>query len=198
MTRLSTADLDALLTAQIAVAWAGEQGDENPRLGWWRTQLDEEFVGHDLFRALLPRTGQWAALVAARRAAKVVDDGARKRSGAADTLFSLYHFGFDLDEALNDRLRTLVSAGEHPTAALPGLVELLGPFDPAQPYVRKPFARADFADWCAGHAAAVFEETPTGRCVADRDPLRRCDALIGALVPLTKDWPAPYAARGAA
>ena len=58
----STAALDLLLTAQIAVAWAGEGhvGDE-PRLGWWRSNLTSEFGGLDLFERLLPRTFRWAS-----------------------------------------------------------------------------------------------------------------------------------------
>ena len=35
---LSSATIDAILTAQLAVAWAGEGGEE-PRLKWWRTDL---------------------------------------------------------------------------------------------------------------------------------------------------------------
>jgi hypothetical protein len=41
---LPLSDLDAALTAQFAVAWAGETGEE-PRLGWWRTDLVSEFGG---------------------------------------------------------------------------------------------------------------------------------------------------------
>jgi hypothetical protein len=60
-----TSELDLLLTAQIAVAWAGEgHVGEEPRLGWWRSDLTSEFGGRDLFERLLPRTHCWAVLLA--------------------------------------------------------------------------------------------------------------------------------------
>ena len=68
----TAAELDALLTAQIAVAWAGEGGDE-PRLGWWRTDLVDEYGGEDLFARLLPHTARWAVLQAVREAARRTD-----------------------------------------------------------------------------------------------------------------------------
>ena len=51
-----TSEVDALLSAQIIVAWAGEGhvGDER-RLGWWRSDLVSEFGGLDLFQRLLRR-----------------------------------------------------------------------------------------------------------------------------------------------
>jgi hypothetical protein len=53
----TVAELDLLLTAQLAVAWAGEgHVGEEPRLGWWRSDLTSEFGGRDLFQRLLPRT----------------------------------------------------------------------------------------------------------------------------------------------
>ena len=52
---LPTSALDGALTAQLAVAWAGEKGEE-PRLGWWRSDLASELGGEDLFRRLLPHT----------------------------------------------------------------------------------------------------------------------------------------------
>ena len=63
---LTTTELDFLLTAQFAVAFAGE-GGESPRLGWWRTDLVSEFGGHDLFQRLLPSTWAWARQAETRR-----------------------------------------------------------------------------------------------------------------------------------
>ena len=54
-------ELDQVLAAQLALAWAGEAGEE-PRLGWWRSDLTSEFGGEDLFQRLLPRTWRWATL----------------------------------------------------------------------------------------------------------------------------------------
>jgi hypothetical protein len=65
----SAATLDMILTAQLAVAWAGEAGDP-PRLKWWRTDLASEFGGEDLFKRLLPHTWRWAVLEGAREAAR--------------------------------------------------------------------------------------------------------------------------------
>ena len=62
-------ELDAALTAQLVVAWAGEGGEEK-RLGWWRCDLVSEFGGQDLFQRLLPSTWTWAVLQGAREAAR--------------------------------------------------------------------------------------------------------------------------------
>ena len=69
-------DLDLALTAQIAVAWAGEGGEE-PRLGWWQTDLVSEFGGEDLLRRLLPKTYPWAMLQAVREAGRRKDEELR-------------------------------------------------------------------------------------------------------------------------
>ena len=47
---VDTADIDATLTAQLAVAWAGEGGEET-RLGWWRSDMVSEYGGEYLFSA---------------------------------------------------------------------------------------------------------------------------------------------------
>lgn len=51
MPRQPNSVLDGILTLQLAVAWAGEAGEE-PRLRWWRTDLAGEFGGRDLFERL--------------------------------------------------------------------------------------------------------------------------------------------------
>ena len=71
-------DIDGLLTVQIAVAWAGEGGEE-PRLGWWKSDLASEFGGHDLFKRLLPHTWEWAVLQAVREAARRRDAELRRQ-----------------------------------------------------------------------------------------------------------------------
>ena len=67
---IATSVLDKILASQIVVAWAGESGEEEPRLGWWKTDLKSEFGGEDLFRRLLPNTSEWAVLQAIREAAR--------------------------------------------------------------------------------------------------------------------------------
>jgi hypothetical protein len=57
--KLESLSLSGLaLTVQLVVGWAGEAG-ENPRLGWWNTDLASEFGGEDLFRRLLPNSWRW-------------------------------------------------------------------------------------------------------------------------------------------
>src|SRR5690606_21039027 len=91
--------LDRILTAQLAVAWAGEGGEE-PRLGWWRCDLCSEFGGEDLFRRLLPHTWHWAVLEGAREAARRHDAALRQQDHDPDRLVSLYSLGFEADERL--------------------------------------------------------------------------------------------------
>lgn len=81
----TTAEVDLLLTAQIAVAWAGEgHVGEEPRLGWWRSDLTSEFGGRDLFERLLPRTYRWAVFQAVREAARRTDAEMRERANNPD------------------------------------------------------------------------------------------------------------------
>ncbi|MEB3167475.1 MAG: BREX-6 system BrxE protein, partial [Synechococcaceae cyanobacterium] len=75
---VANSDLDIALTAQIVVAWAGESG-EQPRLGWWQTDLVSEFGGEDLLKELLPRTWPWAMLQAVREAARRKDEELRAK-----------------------------------------------------------------------------------------------------------------------
>ena len=44
---IAISELDAALTAQIVVAWAGEHG-EGKRLGWWRSDLVSQFGGRQV------------------------------------------------------------------------------------------------------------------------------------------------------
>ncbi len=73
---IPSSELDRVLTAQLALAWAGESGEE-PRLRWWRSDLASEFGGEDLFQRLLPHTWRWAVLQGAREAARRRDAEAR-------------------------------------------------------------------------------------------------------------------------
>src|SRR5690606_27085265 len=80
---LPISEIDFALTAQITVAWAGEGGEE-PRLGWWRSDLVSEYGGKDLFRRLLPHTWQWAVLQAVREAARRKDAELRAKAHDSD------------------------------------------------------------------------------------------------------------------
>src|SRR5262245_48460224 len=100
MSRLPADTLDAILALQVTVAWAGEK----PRLGWWRTDILDEAGARDLLARLTPRTVEWTAFEAVREAARRADERMRQRSATPDRARTLFHFGFELDEHLAERL----------------------------------------------------------------------------------------------
>lgn len=187
MTRHPTSTLDHLLTLQLAVAWAGEAGEE-PRLGWWRTDLHSEFGGQDLFERLLPNTAPWAGLQATREAARRTDTQMRSRSHDPDALVTLFRFGFELDEHLDERLADLKRAGRPPTQALPGLAAV----------VHDDWDADAFASWVRAHGEPTHTASPAGRLLksADPSPERLADQLVSALGPLPDAYPMPHV-RGA-
>lgn len=182
----STAELDLLLTAQIAVAWAGEGqvGDEQ-RLGWWRSDLTSEFGGRDLFERLLPRTHRWAVLQAVREAARRTDAELRERASNPDGVTSLFSLGFDLDELAEERLLTLKRGELPPEAALPGLrITLADTWDPAA-----------FTTWLQSHGKVEHRVEPLGRRLVGAMPPGLTDLihrLLAALVPLAPAYPLPH------
>ena len=124
--------LDEILAIQFLVGWAGEGRSEPPRLGWWATDLVDEFGGGDFLQRLLPKTHKWAALEAVREAAKRRAETARKTSANADRVRSLFHFGYEVDRQLDERLRELKSSQASPVEALPALSMTEEDFDAAQ------------------------------------------------------------------
>lgn len=179
--------LDLILTAQIAVAWAGETGDP-PRLGWWRSDMASEFGGEDLFRRLLPNSWPWAVLQAAREAARRTDAESRRQSHDADTLLSLYCLGVETDRRLDERLTDLVRSGQPPVTALPGLATWLD----------KPFDRAAFAEWVAEHGEPNITQSPLGRRLRGNPPddlEAVVRSLVSALAPLGDAYPLPHFRR---
>lgn len=122
--------LDEILSLQLVVAWAGESpAGEHPRLGWWKTDLIDAEAGGDLWKRLLPRTHRWAGLDAARRAARLTDERLRKANARADDMLSLFHFGFELDEALDERLAHHRLEAQLPVEVLPLLQVTARPLD---------------------------------------------------------------------
>jgi hypothetical protein len=122
--------LDEILGIQLALAWAGESpGGEHPRLGWWKTDLIDADAGGDLWKRLLPRTHRWAGLDAARRAARLTDERLRKANARADDMLTLFHFGFELDEALDERLAHHRLEAPPPAEVLPLLHITAQPLD---------------------------------------------------------------------
>ncbi len=183
-TDLPQSDLDFTLMVQLRVAWAGEGGEE-PRLGWWRTDLVSEFGGEDLFRRLLPHTWDWAVLQAAREAARRADATLRRRDHNPDRIWSLYYLGFAIDEQLDERLQELKQSGRSPQACLPDLAELSA----------SPWSRSRFADWLTSHGPVETQATPIGRRIrGDMPPNlnQRIRCLLGALYPLADSYPLPH------
>ncbi|HUE95380.1 MAG TPA: BREX-6 system BrxE protein, partial [Longimicrobiaceae bacterium] len=173
-----------LLTAQIAVAWAGEEGDE-PRLAWWRTDLASEFGGEDLFRRVLPDTWEWAVLQAVREAARRHDAELRRQDHAADGILSLYSLGFELDERVEERLQDLKRSRTPPRVALAVLAELMG----------GGWDRGRFQDWIAAQGEVSYVPAPVGRRIRNYPPsdLRQQTRLfVAALAPLPAEYPLPH------
>ena len=187
-TAVPTSDLDQALTAQIVVAWAGESG-EDPRLGWWRTDLISEFGGEDLFRRLLPQTWEWALLQAVREAARRKDEELRRQSSGADRLISLYRFGFELDELIEERLQTHKRSGLKPHEALPDLFHGMGGERGGH------WSQEDFLYWVEGHGTAEATTTPSGRLIKGSLPGsldQKVRRLVAALAPLGESYPLPH------
>jgi hypothetical protein len=185
---VAASDLDLALTAQIAVAWAGEGGEE-PRLGWWQTDLVSEFGGEDLLRRLLPRTYPWAMLQAVRQAARRKDEELRAKTSDPDHLLTLYRFGFELDEQIDERLQTHKRSGRPPHEALPGLKEVLGST------LHGPWDGDQFLLWVGAHGPGQAEATPTGRLLKGVVPAgldRKVAQLVAALAPLADRYPLPH------
>lgn len=180
---VSPADLDSILAIQITIAWAGETVAGEERLGWWRTELTDPDAGGDFLARLLPRTHAWAALIAAREAARRVDEAARRRAGKPDALWSPFHFGFALDERLDARL------GEHRGAGTPPS-DVFG----ATPAMAGRFERAAFTAWLEGLSPATATEVVPGGRKLPGSPKGSVDAarkLARALLPLAAAYPLP-------
>ena len=181
---IGTTRLDTLLTLQLAVAWAGEGGEE-PRLGWWRSDLASEYGGEDLFQQLLPSTWRWAVLQAVREAARRHDARLRRGDHAPDSLYSLFNLGFDLDERLDERLAHHKRNGTTPTDALPGLTSV----------IREDWDADAFAKWAAPDGSPNAKTTPAGRQLSGAppaDPVEAARQLVAALVPLGEAYPLPH------
>lgn len=181
---VSQSDIDRVLQLQLAIAWAGEADTDPARLGWWRTAMADEYAGEDLLRRLTPKTWPWAALEAARAAAQVVDARARAQSDDPDRMLSLYRFGFEIDERLDERLLDLKQSGQTPDQALPDLLTLTADWAPDA-----------FADWLQPSGQTTYTATATGRRLRGTPPASlaaRAARLAAALLPLADHYPLPY------
>jgi hypothetical protein len=177
--------LDALLSFQLTVAWAGEGLAEPKRLDWWRTDLVDEGGGGDLLHRLLPKTYQWAALAAVRQAAIQVERQMRLEISNSDAVRTLFFWGFELDEALSDRLahHKRMGSAVNEVMALP--MDFKASFSMAgfEAAVRMPDQRVE------------FKVLPSGRELSETLPAAlelRAQKLMVALLPLAESYPMPF------
>jgi hypothetical protein len=185
---LPRSELDQVLATQLALAWAGEAGEER-RLGWWRSDLTSEYGGEDLFQRLLPRTWRWATLQGAREAALRRDAEARAKDHDPDRILSIFRLGFEVDERLDERFQELKASGKDPLEALPTLAEVVSDgWEPAR-----------FAEWIRGHGESDAVAAPIGRRLKGEPPVSLgllVGKLVGALEPLGGEYPLPHYRRG--
>lgn len=195
--RVPDGDLDALLTAQLLVAWAGETA----RLGWWRSDLVSRYGGFDLFSRLTPHTAAWVVLQAARETARRHDAERRNQSGDPDTKLTLFHLGFERDEQADERLQHHKRSGKPPTAALPGLRDFIrlptgrdedDDSDDDDSFDREHFERFLRLD-AAKHVVEPIGRRLTGAPPAELPELVR--QLLAGLAPLAAEYPLPYFRR---
>lgn len=179
--------LDEILTLQFLIGWAGEGRSEPPRLGWWATDLVDEFGGGDFLQRLLPKTHKWAALEAVREAAKRRAEAARKQSANSDKVRSLFYFGYEIDHQLDERLRELKSFEKSPVEVLPALSMVDDEFDAEH-----------FGGWLGAlveKAKLSTRQTPGGRLLTGASPealVDRARYLAAAHAPFDSAYPQPY------
>jgi len=171
--------LDIILNWQMAIAWAGEANCQPTRLGWWRTDLIDNEGGGDLFARLFPRTKAYAGWESVRDAAIAVDRRARQRMATPDEIRTLFFWGFDIDEQLNDRLAQRKQRGE----------ELVLPIAWKEEFDREILA-TQIRDCCG---ESKYRLVAGGREVNNSDTLEHnVLALVAAFVPWERDYPMPF------
>jgi hypothetical protein len=186
--RIPDAEVDLLLAAQLGVAWSGESA-EDPRLGWWKTNLMSEFGGEDLFQRLLPQTWDWAVVQALREAARRHDAQMRAKAHDPDTVVSLYRLGFTIDERADERLLELKRGGLAPGVVFPSFGDLVG----------EGWRRETFEHWVRSHGDAAFQTAPAGRQLRGPPPSsleQTVNQLVAALLPLAERYPLPHFRKG--
>jgi hypothetical protein len=196
-TTISTDALDRILALQLSVAWAGEQHGDPPSLGWWETSLADPDGGGDFLQRMFPRTHVWAALGSMREAARRADAKARGQTARSDELITLFHFGFEWDEALQERFEHHKRQGVEPPKSDDAEDANR---DPASVFgqhyaVRSKFDRAAFEKYLGALAGKVAHElVPGGRQLTGA--LGAYDEaavqLARALLPLTPAYPLPF------
>lgn len=175
--------LDTVLAYQLAIAWAGEALCEPARLGWWRTDVVDEAGGGDLFKRLLPQTAPWAGLEAVRQAAIQADQRLRQQRKETDQIRTLFFWGFEMDEQLDDRFQAHKQSQAGPFESLPF------PFELSDDFSREVFAAA-----IAGEVK--IEVTANGRKLKEAMPASKeqCVKQLAAalLNPIPDQYPMPF------
>lgn len=141
-----------------------------------------EYGGQSLFERLCPRTMLWASLELAREAARRVDAAARKRD--THRILSLFHFGFDLDEAISDRLAFHKRSLTPPEEVFPEFAAVTSTWD-----------RAAFETWASQGERPNLTKEPVGRRLTGSppdDPAVLSRLFVRSLVPLAKEYPCPH------
>jgi hypothetical protein len=183
--KISNIVLDKILSRQLLIAWAGEGLSDPKRLDWWRTDLVDLGGGGDLLQRLLPKTHQWASLSAVRLAAVQVDRQMRLELANSDAVRTLFFWGFEIDEALSDRLadHKRLSANIHELLTLPMDFEADFSASDFENAIRIPGQQAD------------FKVLPSGRELLGSLPESlelRAQKLVAALLPLAEKYPMPF------
>jgi hypothetical protein len=189
MPPLPTTVLDRILALQLGVAWAGEGLREMQRLGWWTTDVVDELGGGALFAELMPRTQRWASLQAALEAASRVDRAARLRMADPDSVRTLFHFGFEVDEQLAERLAAHKRGDKSPHEALGHLLAFT-----------EDFTKDAVKSWLESAGPSEFKVEAGGRALKGTAPASAELAavrLAAALVPFADKYPMPYFRAGA-
>ena len=181
--RLSPSQLDEILALQLSIAWSGEAAGDPPRLGWWKTDLVDPEGGGDLFTRLAPRTAAWTSLSLVRAAARRIDEGAREKLARGDAVLTPFHFGFLVDEQLDDRLAYHRNHEHKPTEVL-GASYLIG----------RPWSKPAIEVLLHGLGSPKVTITPAGRQIAapKASPADAAPLLFAALLPLGPTYPLPF------
>lgn len=180
---LTAEQLDDILALQLSVAWAGEAAGNPRRLAWWQTDLVDSEGGGDLFTRLVPRTAAWAGFELAREAARLVESEALARVARRDALWTLFHFGFSVDEQLRDRLAYHRRHRNAPREVFKDRLLAAGAWNTDK-----------FAEYLRRKGAPQVEVTPSGRQVKAK-PANAAEAaplLAAALFPFEKAYPLPF------
>jgi hypothetical protein len=117
-----------------------------------------------------------------REVARRADEEARGRLARADSVWTLFHFGFAVDEQLADRLAYHRQCRQAPEEAL------------GQGFRVGAWSKGVFEGLLSGLAKPRARITPVGRKVdaSAASPAEAAVLLTAALLPLPASYPLPY------